>query len=486
MRYILSVIILMSFLLLPANHRLMIVNDDDDYFAVASSIAYGNFPYFSDEYHVGKKMPFASVGPGVLAAPFVAVFSIFDRALHAPIVKKRDKDNRYWTWSLLGFHVAVYFYFLLGVFFLNEALKFWGTEDAAIFSTLLILLGGGGVLIYVFKRPVMSHAFEFFTVNAAVLLITLAVQKRVVKHHDEIIGSCAAFLFLTRYNNLFVSLGLNGLYLYVKWKNEGQILVGRVARIFLPFCLFIAVFRFLPIVANGYSSYDQGYAGVLGRIIPEVDPLFYWYRIGDIFLGRDMGLVYTAPVLVVALIASWLYRSKLPKELLFLGGFCLFNFYFAIVWKSFGSYYGYRYLTYTALPLLAVPLVLLVDDLLRAIGRWRVLLLGVVLCYFPVMSTLAFNNSDKFQLARIANSWGVVTYTVPGFHADLLTDLLNNPVNPVMRAWQTGFGSFFWRELSVQQTMQRASLYIGPPFLFLLLYWFIRTKSRIMKRSVKT
>jgi len=476
MRYIFSVIVLMSLLLLPANHRLMIVNDDDDYFAVASSIAYGNFPYFSDEYHVGEKMPFASVGPGVLAAPFVAVFSIVDHALHAPIVKKRDKDNRYWTWSLLGFHFAVYFYFLFGVFFLYEALKFWGTEHAAMFSTLLILLGGGGVLIYVFKRPVMSHAFEFFTVDAVVLLITLAMQKRAVKCHDEIIGVCAALLFLTRYNNLFLSIGLIGLYLYVKWKNECQMSVGRVVRVFLPFCLFISVFRLLPIVANGYSSYDQGYAGVLGRIMPEVDPLFYWYRIGDIFLGRDMGLVYTAPVLVVALIALWVYKSRVPKEMLFLCGFCLFNFYFAVIWKSFGSYYGYRYLTFTVLPLLAVPLVFLVDHLFLAIGRWRVFLLGLLLCYFPVMSTLAFNNSEIFQLARVTNSWGVVTYTTPNFHADLLTDLLSNPINPIMRAAATGFGSFIWGKLSVQQTVQRASLYIGPPLLFLLLYWFIRNK----------
>lgn len=483
MRYILAVIVLMSFLLLPANNRLMCAADDDDYFAVASSIAYGKFPFFSDEYHMGEKMPFASVGPGVLAAPFVAFFSIFDRALSAPIVKKREKDNRYWTWSLLGFQFAAYFYLLLGVYFLYEALKFWGTKHAALLSTLLILLGGGGVLIYVFLRPAMSHAFEFFTVSAALLLVTLAIKKRVVKHHDEIIGVCAVLLFLTRYNNLFLALGLIGLYLYVKWRNECQISIGRVVRIFLPFCLFILVFRILPVVANGYSSYDQGYAGALGRMIPELDPLFYWYRIGDIFLGRDMGLVYTAPVLVVALIALWVYRPRVPKELLFLCSFCLLNFYFAIIWRSFGSYYGYRYITFTLLPLLAVPLVYLVDDLFSAIGRWRVFLLGVLLCYFPLMSTLAFYRSAKYGFAKVANSWGAITYTQPNFHADLLMDLLSNPIKPVVNAALTGVASFFWGVLSVQQILQRASLYIFPPLLFLLFYnTCLRNKSKPLSK----
>jgi hypothetical protein len=470
MRYILLVIVLMSFLLLPASARLMYSNDDDDYFAVATAIAYGKFPYFSNEYHMGQKMPFASVGPGVLAAPFVAVFSIIDRVEGAPIVDKREKENRYWTWSLFGFHFAVYFYLLLGIFFLYEALKFWGTKQAAMLSSLLILLGGGGLLMYVFRRPVMSHVFEFFSVTMAVLLITLALKNRHIKYHDQMIGVCAALVFLTRYNNVFLSLGLIGLYLYVKWKSEYPISAKCVARILLPLGAFILVFRLLPIVASGYSSYDQGYAGALGRIMPEMDPLFYWNRIGEIFLGRDMGLVYTAPVVVVGLIALWVYRLKMPKELLFLSSFCLFNFYVAVAWKSFGSYYGYRYLTFTVLPLLAVPLVLLIDDLLVTMGKFRVILLSLLLCYFPLMSTIVFERSIKYQFHRITNSYGVETYSQPNYHADLLMDLLNSPIKTITDGMANGVGSFFWGWLSEEQVLQRVLLYIAPPLLFLMLH----------------
>jgi hypothetical protein len=486
MKYILSVIILMSFVLLPANHRLMSTGDDDDYFAVATSIAYGKFPYFSDEYHIGDKMPFASVGPGVLASPFVAVFSTIDHAIDAPIVKKREKDNRYWTWSLFGFHFAAYFYLLSAVIILYETLKLWGTKHAASLSTVLILLGGGGLLIYAFRRPVMSHVFEFFTVSIALLLITLAIKNRFLKYHDEFVGVCAALLFLTRYNNLFLSLGLIGLYIYIKWEGKHQISAGRLVRILLPYCLLIFVFRILPILANGYSSFDQGYAGAVERIMPEIDPLFYWSRIGEIFLGRDMGLIYTAPVLVVAMIALWVYRTRVPKELLFLYGFCLLNLYFAIVWKSFGSYYGYRYITFTVLPLLAVPLVFLVDDLFLALGKLKVILLGLFICYIPLMSTIVFERSGKYGFTRINNSYGVDTYTQPNFHADLLLDILHDPITPITRAAESGIGSFFWGELTTQQSLQRAMLYIAPPLvfiMFLLLYRYfynMRNKNNTM------
>jgi len=48
MKTIVLIIALFGLLILPSDHRLMSVDDDDDYFAVASSIAYGKFPYFSD------------------------------------------------------------------------------------------------------------------------------------------------------------------------------------------------------------------------------------------------------------------------------------------------------------------------------------------------------------------------------------------------------------------------------------------------------
>lgn len=480
MKFIILIIVVLSFLILPGNGALLSTGDDDDYFAVSTSIAYGEFPSFSKEFHAGQKMPFASVGPGVLASPFVAVFSIIDRFENAPITNIRNHDNRYWTWSLFGFHFAAYFYLLLGICFLYEMLKLWGTKYAAMMTTLLAVLGGGGLLLYVFRRPVMSHVFESFTVVSAMLLITLTLKKREVKYQDEIVGLSAAFIFLTRYNNAFLSIGLISLYFYIKWKSECKIIIKHVVKTLYPFFIFIFVFRLLPILANGYSSYDQGYAGSLDRVVPRIiDPLFYWVRIGEIFLGRDMGLIYTAPVLVLALISLWLYRKKIPKELLFLSSFCLFNFYFAIVWKSFGSYYGYRYIVFTALPLLTVSLMFLVDDLIVAIGKFKVTLLAFFISYIPLMSVLVFERSGKYGFFRITNSYGVDTYTQPNYHADLLMDLLSNPINPIVQAAKTGFGALFWADLSSEQMLQRIMLYSIPPLLVFMIYQYNRNKSKV-------
>jgi hypothetical protein len=481
MRVLVLIVAFFGILILPSNHRLMSVGDDDDYLAVATSIAYGKFPYFSNEYHIGQKMPFASVGPGVLASPFVFSFSLIDRLERAPIAQKREKDNRYWTWTLFGFHFAVYFYLLLGTLVIYETLKQWGSEFGALLATLMTVLGGGGLLIYAFRRPVMSHVFEFFIVSLGVFLISLALKGRRLKFHWEFIGLCAAFIFLTRYNNALLAIGLIAVFLYIQWREDRTLALRQVGKLIVSFLIPIAVFRVLPVFANGFSTFDQGYAGALDRVVPEVDPLFYWVRIGEIFLGADMGLAYTAPVALISLGALFLYRDRLPNELLLLSTFALVNIYFAAIWKSFGSYYGYRYVVFTALPLLSIYLVTLIDHLRARFGRSALIFACVAIAYFPVMSMLVFERSGKYGFSRITNSYGIDTYTQPNFHKDLLIDLLQNPFQPIVRAIQTGWSPIFSGAIPHEHLLQRLLLYFLPPILFLLFYEPVR--HRIQKTA---
>jgi hypothetical protein len=470
MKTLIATLVVLSFFLLPADHRLMSTGDDDDYFAVATALAYGKFPSFSSEYHIGEKMPFASVGPGILASPFVAIFSVGDHLAGAPIVAKREKDNRYWSWSLLGFNFAAYFYLLLGVVFLYRALLFWGSRQAAVITVLLSVVSGGGLLIYVFRRPVMSHVFEFLTVSLAVLLLSYRLRRGAWRGMSEIVGMCAAFIFLTRYNNAFLALGLMAVFLYLSFKKTLKFNMAEAMRMAIVFALLVFLFRVLPVLVNGYSSYDQGYAGTLGRLLPSIDFIFYWNRAKDILLGWDMGLLFTAPAVLFGLAATWRSRHSVPREVMFLVLIALVNVYLAMAWRSFGSFYGYRYICFTLMPLLGIPFVIMMDDLLRAFGRFKIWLMVGFMSWLPLMSMMAFERSGKYGFTLIINNYGESTYSQPTYHADLLQDLWINPIAIFWRAAQTGIGAFFWADLNYAQVVQRILLFIGPPLLLCVFY----------------
>jgi len=481
-KVIVLIVAVCGFLMLKPNDRMLYTGDDDDYFAVASSIVYGGFPSFSNEYHHGRKMPFASAGPGVLASPFVFAFSLIDRFQDAPIAESREVDNRYWSWSVFGFHFASYFYCLLALLLLYEALRLWGSEVASFLTVLVIALGGGGLMVYVFKRPVMSHVYEFMMVSAAILLVSLALKDRFLKFHAELMGLCAAFIFLTRYNNGPLALGVMLVFLHLLRKKKIA-LAGPFAKMSACFLAPILLFRVLPVFTNGYSAYDQKYAGGVERVMPEMDPLFYWQRLQDIVFGADMGLIYTAPVLLLGILAVCLYGRRLPRELLFLSAFTLVNFYAAVMWRSFGSYYGYRYIVFTAMPLLAVYLMFGMDRLL-SLGRGARLLLVVsivAVLVLPLVSMFVFAANSKYGLYRMINEYGVATYSQPGYHANLLTDLRENAEWLLTTSLNSG-----WEQVSLnnlhEPLVQRLLLYVAPPALFLL-FMSIRLREKKMAKG---
>jgi hypothetical protein len=136
---------------------------------------------------------------------------------------------------------------------------------------------------------------------------------------------------------------------------------------------------------------------------------------------------------------------------------------------------------FTALPLLSIYLVTLIDHLRARFGRSALIFACVAIAYFPVMSMLVFERSGKYGFSRITNSYGIDTYTQPNFHKDLLIDLLQNPFQPIVRAIQTGWSPIFSGAIPHEHLLQRLLLYFLPPILFLLFYEPVR--HRIQKTA---
>src|SRR5580704_6722602 len=101
------------------NRGMWYVDDDYDYFAHSSAMVFGQYPSYKKEFYtILKEGPQSPIGPGILAAPFVFVFSFLDRMTGSPITEQRTFDNIIGSWSQFGFIFASVFYFILACWFL--------------------------------------------------------------------------------------------------------------------------------------------------------------------------------------------------------------------------------------------------------------------------------------------------------------------------------------------------------------------------------
>jgi len=99
--------------------------DDQDYFAHASSIAFGEFPSYKKEYlTIDPQYPQSSIGCALLSLPFVWEFSLIDRLAGSDIKAHRTPDNITGSWTQFGFVFASCFYFFLACFLLDSVKSF--------------------------------------------------------------------------------------------------------------------------------------------------------------------------------------------------------------------------------------------------------------------------------------------------------------------------------------------------------------------------
>ena len=189
---------------------LMYSGDDESYFAHSSSIAFFQLPsYEKESWPDGGGYPPLSIGPGVMASPFVFIGSLIDRLEKSSITKERNKDNIKDSWALFGFVLSTLFYFYIGVIFLYFGLRYCFDEKTSFFTILFMVLFQYFPL-YLFRRPLFSHIYEF-TLQSILIYILLRNHKTdfLEKAGEKIaimIGLITGMIFLVRYNNIIFTL----------------------------------------------------------------------------------------------------------------------------------------------------------------------------------------------------------------------------------------------------------------------------------------
>lgn len=403
------------------------VYDDEDYLAHATSLAFFQYPSYENEFipASGRHRPIGAPGCSLMASPFTAAGAAADLAHGAAIGARRTQANLFATFTHFGFVFATSFYFIAAVLLWNlflsrgfGLLSLGWTLAAGIFSL--------GLGIFVWRRPVFTHAYEFFlqTVYLFMLLGALGSRDNPVKQVSRLglvysLGALSALTVMVRVNNAPFAVLWPALILAARefgagflnnFRDYGQLaaslLKRPLARELLGTALvgLVLIFWFmgLPLFhnpPNQTSPSAYGYLEAAGRnFLNLYSPAIYLKRLAYVLAGPDMGLFYTAPSVILGLWAYFRGPRPLNLWLLPLLAAMAVNLYLVTIWGSHGSSYGYRYLVYSLSPLLMAFLAAFIDRLVRRKARLA-LTAAVLILVPPVLSQIFFQNAFKLEPA---------------------------------------------------------------------------------------
>ncbi|CAA6604953.1 membrane hypothetical protein [Rhodospirillaceae bacterium LM-1] len=428
--------------------------DDCSYLSYALTLAldgdldFSNEPVMQSSFSAHYGTPKHFYGPGLLAAPFVALFSVIDRWQGHPVIA--DHFTYVNSWSYFGFSFAVNFYFLLGLLLYCRGASLLGVRRSALFVVLVCV--GSGVIYYVIARPRMAHGFEFFAL-ALTLYASIAMCQT---QRRAWVLLCALGVFLTlavRPSNVNVCwlpvttallLGCAG---PAKQLRPGWFLAP-IAAAFLGLLLLFAVNlgvydSIFPQLGKLYGhqrnvlplpAQPSDLLPFLGTFVSLLPKLLH------IYFGAEFGLLYTNPVLVFGVISLLLvlvngWREGNRNQAI-LGGLLSLAYLalalaIALIWRIPADSYGWR-LLYALFPLCWLGYILC--DMRLQSHSWLRNTLGTALLLLSLngmIGALLFTKSPALSYSFGINSFGIENNKADDFNVNLLREMFST------RTWDT-------------------------------------------------
>jgi hypothetical protein len=423
-----------------ASKNLIISSPDDfNYLAHATSIVFGRFPDYGAEFSYYAPFNHA-IGAPILASPFVFLFSLIDRWYDDPIVIQRTDEALKTSWTAFGYAIATQFYFLIGLLLCyllcRDRLRF---RRPAVTATLAVL--GTGITHFVVQRPVSAHVCEFMLVAAMVYLMCAALEGVPWTASPEIfwgLSTCLATgLFLVRYNDiaLALALGVSLLFAHRKkhawtregfaWAVGGMVLIIALEAFFIYRLSFKGTNLSVPNTDPGWRTRLWNSWVVSHRFFVLHPPRFYLERLWHVFFGKDWGLAVSAPLMLAGLIGLRYVNPMLRLHLLPAVAALSVNLFMIINWGTNGSFYGYRYLVFAALPL-SIP----------GLGAWwdrgpgpdrRRNALLTLMAVVSLGLVLAFRTAPRFNMFRGETKWNTGSVNNE-YAANVLGEMILHPV----------------------------------------------------------
>lgn len=420
LKYLTFVMLILGFFLLrPFNMQrsgLIYNGDDEGYLAHATSLIYFQFPYYTLENNPYKSpMPLTSVGPGIMASPFMFIGSLIDRALHDPIVKKRTRELLSNSWTAFAFSIATMFYFYLAFFLSYKGLLYHFSEEIAFLSILCMfffqIFG-----LYIFRRPIFSHIYEFFLHSVCIFFLLKDAKtgflEKISIGFNVLLGIIISLIVLVRYNNiLFALMWPIVLFCLRGEKFELKKYIKNLIIIFGVVVLMIFLFKIMPMI---YNAEGEEYATIAISGIFSMQPEKLLKRLWNVFFGIDFGILFTAPFALAGLIFVFFYKGVFKKRIIWLLFPLLVNLFFTVTWPGTiqGCWYGYRYFLFSLIPIVLIPFSVFIN---RCVARFGIKIVSLVLFFIsviPILSMFSFEgNNNTLGLVRTSKEIGWINPT---------------------------------------------------------------------------
>ena len=410
---------------------LLYLHDDESYLAHATALAFFEFPnYEKEHFTAGAKMPAHSIGPGLLASPFVFAFSLLDRATNHPIIHHRSsRQTILGSWSVFGFLVSTLTYFWITCLILYRCANHFFSQKASTITILLLILVQGAPL-FVFRRPIFSHVYEMFLQSILLFLFLKAQEKShwiQSKKGALLIGFLTGLIILTRQYNIvgaFLWIGvIHCLTLHNSTFHFTRSQFAKIAISLSGLIIMVVVFKLFPAFYNHTSVEDGRYLSITLDVLLAVHSFtHYLRRLMTIFVGIDFGLLFTAPYALMSLVAIPWIKQPWKKSILILLFPLTANMFVLLQWLGQGSWYGYRYLVFSLFPILLIPTAYLIDSLLTNTKKYqKYFVFGFSI--IPLLSMLCFEGSKKLTLSPMYGGWRHPTYQLAIWETVLFTPI---------------------------------------------------------------
>lgn len=462
------VLIVFVFLLMfnPCNVLLTKLFADD-----ASYLSHGftlgldfNFKYKDSiaTWVVKDNIPSHPIGPGVLAAPFITLFSMIDRITDNPVIANH---HQYLTsWSYFGFIFATFFYFISGLWLYYVGLKRLLIPLSA--KHFLFIASSFGLLVYVLFRPVLAVAYEFFTIGlcfwSSINILTGLKEKKVPYLMLMICALSIIFTLLIRPSNIniyllpFIIFGFailtNKQFSNVKMNQSVlksmAVLLGLIGGFTIVTCFINQLL---------YGMYFPSPQALYGLVSPSKEVLKYSVitkdsfdfqqfiplpsihnyhdvlnaiktllirspKIAVVLFSSEFGMAYNSTILVVGTMMSLAFLACKLK-IAFLKSFTtmmLLGIYIAIplaiilFWQYAGSIYGYRFM-FCVFPIAIMGFAAGYNNVIERYGRFsqfpKMIKLCLVifwfLCAFGLIASAFWYLNPYFTDHRGVNSFGI-------------------------------------------------------------------------------
>ena len=402
-----------SFIFLRVFNSSTVVNppyggDDGGYFIWTESFfKYGSFnwckgPLLNEEmtnscrtWKPGDLAPYNKYppGPALLLLPFNLIGKIVGGGPTDP----------YFMWSWIG----TFFLFLFGCLLLYDLTARLIADRRIAFWTTVFFLTGNVVLYYVFRRPFMAHAAEFFLFFLAANLITRDYQRPPRDSSFFLLGLIAGLTLITRFSSFYMVGMLPVCSLYFQSLSAPKRRLVRSAIIYgVGFGLPFAFFLLTNYIQKGTWVFSAG------AYDKSADPANYFFghprnyvRIPGFFFGPHAGAYLMMPFLAFeAVIAGALFKKMLPdlkKHWLLVAALVLGStaqLIFMANHPTNGMSYGNRYLLNSFYVQHIAFIFIVARYGLPGLARRVFIPLGLVLAYFAAMNVSNFESTPELRI----------------------------------------------------------------------------------------